>query len=414
MNDKIRVSWDEVNSADVDQRLQQQSAIERANEHYQQQVAPSMPAVSGSRQQSFWYNSLIYMTMFGFLGGALGWPLNEVIFNRLVGESEAAQVFRTRRAEISEEVDTGRITEGEGEERTERLVADYRGNKYVDVLSDDSLSEVEQQLPLAELVDQDQVSKILSTFFFTSLAGLFIATCLSIADGVMARNLREVVINGAVGMCLGLIGGLVAGVFGDFLYALLGGGTLESGFFAQVLARSLSWAALGLFLAVAPGLVLRSPKKLLIGLAGGCVGGLIGGGMFDVIEEITGAAWLSRFVGLTAIGTVAGFGTGLIENVVKTGWLKVVRGLIAGKQFILYKNPTMVGSSPQCEIYLFKDTQVAPQHASIRKTPSGYEIQDAGRTTGIVVNGVPTSRAKLRNNDRLQIGSTEFVFQQKS
>ena len=73
---------------------------------------------------------------------------------------------------------------------------------------------------------------------------------------------------------------------------------------------------------------------------------------------------ISRLIALLAIGVVAGLATGLLENVVKAGWLKVTSGVIAGKQFILYRNPTYIGSSPDCQIYLFKDTQVGKRHAA--------------------------------------------------
>jgi pSer/pThr/pTyr-binding forkhead associated (FHA) protein len=111
---------------------------------------------------------------------------------------------------------------------------------------------------------------------------------------------------------------------------------------------------------------------------------------------------------------VAGLGTGVIENVAKTGWMKVVGGLLTGKQFILYKNPTAIGSSPQCEIYLFKDPAVGPQHAAIQQLPVGYELQDLGTSTGTFLNGNRVTRSRLRNNDRIQIGSTVFLFQEKT
>ena len=104
---------------------------------------------------------------------------------------------------------------------------------------------------------------------------------------------------------------------------------------------------------------MRNAKKLAIGLLGGLVGGLIGGALFDPIFTATGgSALLSRLAALVGIGLFAGLGTGLIENAAKNGWLKVTAGLIAGKQFILYRNPTFIGSGPECPIYLFRDPQV--------------------------------------------------------
>jgi len=77
---------------------------------------------------------------------------------------------------------------------------------------------------------------------------------------------------------------------------------------------------------------------------------------YDFVNRfVTNGELLSRLVGTLAIGIVAGVATGLLENVVKSGWLKVIDGLIAGKQFVLYRNPTYIGASPHCHIYLFKD-----------------------------------------------------------
>ena len=99
----------------------------------------------------------------------------------------------------------------------------------------------------------------------------------------------------------------------------------------------------------------------------------------------------------------------MIETVAKSGWLRVVSGLIAGKQFVLYKSPTYIGSSPACEIYLFKDFEVHPRHAAIRRTPGGFEIEDLSNGN-MTVNGSRISRARLKNGDRIQIGSTMFLF----
>jgi pSer/pThr/pTyr-binding forkhead associated (FHA) protein len=94
--------------------------------------------------------------------------------------------------------------------------------------------------------------------------------------------------------------------------------------------------------------------------------------------------------------------------------LYVTAGLIAGKQFILYRNPTFVGSSPRCEIYLFKDPDISPQHAAIHSFPGGFELEDLGSATGTRVNGRRVRRTRLRNNDLVQIGSTCFLFREKA
>jgi pSer/pThr/pTyr-binding forkhead associated (FHA) protein len=43
----------------------------------------------------------------------------------------------------------------------------------------------------------------------------------------------------------------------------------------------------------------------------------------------------------------------------------------------------------------------------------GYELQDLGTSNGTFVNGIRISRTRLQSNDRIQIGSTVFMFQEK-
>jgi hypothetical protein len=94
-------------------------------------------------------------------------------------------------------------------------------------------------------------------------------------------------------------------------------------------------------------------------LIGGLIGGLVGGALYEPMKHI-GSEHLSRLIAIIAIGFIAGIASGIIENVVKTGWVKVIAGMIAGKQFVLYRNPTYIGSSPQSHIYLFKDPESRP------------------------------------------------------
>ena len=120
----------------------------------------------------------------------------------------------------------------------------------------------------------------------------------------------------------------------------------------------IEWGVLGLFLAAGPGLLMRNTRKLAIGLAGGLLGGAVGGLLFVPLQKlaetdffssfISNAESLSRLIGMITIGMVAGVETGVLENVVKSGWFKVTEGIIAGKQFVLYRNPTYIGSSPLC------------------------------------------------------------------
>ncbi|HWL09975.1 MAG TPA: FHA domain-containing protein [Planctomicrobium sp.] len=411
-DNKIRITLDDLNSAEVDRKLQQQSALNRATVHYQQQTP--LPGNSGVvKSGSLWRHSLVYMTLFGFLGGLCAWIPGEAVWQVMNFPENQARRINQDLEKLREEVDKGDLPENLVPSRLEQLREKYPYGTYAALITDQTLTEAERDQPLAQLFEDWELFTKIASMFLLTVAGISIAFFLSIADGVMGRNLRDVMINGAIGLCLGLVGGILVALTVDSIYHGLSGGSSDIGMGQQIFARAVAWAFLGIFLAVAPGIAMRSSKKLIIGLCGGGIGGLVGGVLFDPVVLLTGSDWMSRLVGLTSIGAVAGLATGLIENVAKTGWLKVTEGLIAGKQFILYKNPTRIGSSPQCEIYLFKDPRIAPHHAAIHRTPHGFEIQDLQSSGGTLVNGSPVHRTRLRHLDQVHIGGTTFLFQEK-
>lgn len=407
---KIRVSWEEMNSPEVDLKIKQQEMLGRAQDHQRQQGPPPLP---GKRQGgSLLRNAIVYMALFGLVGGILAWFLGEMAMVVFPDRREAAGEFLYHYEQIETQLARGEITEAEAQRLTAELGVEYGGNSYVTILTDESLDDAERDRRISEMAGKDMITGLIGTSMLFFSVGVTIAISLAIADHVTGRNWRGVIISGSVASVLGLIGGAVGGIAANILYGMLGGGGGGASV-KQIIARMLGWAVLEVFLAIAPGVVLRSWKRFGIGLAGGFLGGLFGGLLFDPIAMATNSGVLSRFVAISAIGVVAGVGTGLIENVAKSGWLRVVGGLIAGKQFIIYKNPTYLGSSPQCEIYLFKDPQVGPRHAAIHTVAGGYELEDLQSGTGTLVNSRPVSRVRLRNNDQVQVGATILLFQEK-
>ncbi len=406
---KIRVSWEEMNSPEVDLKIKQQEMLGRAQDHQRQQGPPPLP---GKRQGgSLLRNAIVYMALFGLAGGILAWFLGEMAMVVFPDRREAAGEFFYHYEQIEMQLARGEITEAEAQRLTDELGVEYGDNPYVAILTDESLDDAEKDRRISAMAGKDTITGLIGTSMLFFSVGVTIAISLAIADHVTGRNWRGVVVNGSVASVLGLIGGAVGGIAANILYSMLGGGGEAS--VKQIIARMLGWAVLGVFLAIAPGVVLRSWKRFGIGLAGGFLGGLFGGLLFDPIAMVTDSGVLSRCVAIVAIGVVAGVGTGLIENVAKSGWLRVVGGLIAGKQFIIYKNPTYLGSSPQCEIYLFKDPQVGPRHAAIHTVAGGYELEDLQSGTGTLVNSRPVSRVRLRSNDQVQVGATILLFQEK-
>jgi pSer/pThr/pTyr-binding forkhead associated (FHA) protein len=82
---------------------------------------------------------------------------------------------------------------------------------------------------------------------------------------------------------------------------------------------------------------------------------------------------------------------------------------VNGKPHELQKTSVVIGRSKDCDIRI-SDPNVSRRHAEVRQEGSTYWIVDLGSTNGISVNGHALKRAKLDDDDRIALGSTELVF----
>ena len=82
---------------------------------------------------------------------------------------------------------------------------------------------------------------------------------------------------------------------------------------------------------------------------------------------------------------------------------------VNGQSHDLRKPSVVVGRSKDCDIRI-SDPNVSRRHAEIRQEGSTYWVVDLGSTNGISVNGRALKRAKLDDEDRITLGSTEIVF----
>src|SRR4029077_11133393 len=123
-----------------------------------------------------------------------------------------------------------------------------------------------------------------------------------------------------------------------------------------------------------------------------------------------GKATLSRGVGFAVIGLFVGLFVGLVELWQRTAWLYMKKGPLAGKQFVLHRNPTVLGSSPKADVYLFKDEAIEPRHALIHNRGGRYEIEDCDTPDGTYVNGIPIKKQVLQSGDQIVLGKTVLEF----
>jgi hypothetical protein len=73
----------------------------------------------------------------------------------------------------------------------------------------------------------------------------------------------------------------------------------------------------------------------------------------------------------------------------------------------------VIGRSKESDIRI-SDPNVSRRHAEIRQDGSVYWIVDLGSTNGVSVNGREVKRAKLDDEDRITLGSTELVFRRSN
>jgi hypothetical protein len=256
--------------------------------------------------------------------------------------------------------------------------------------------------------------------------GLFLGA----AEGIICRNLLRALKCGAVGLGVGFIGGLVALIPTGIVFTLMSQVALSlwknpqphampTGLALLVLmmGRAAAWSIAAIPAGMGQGLALRERKVIINGLVGAVLGGLLGGLVFDPISLVLitadGKATYSRAVGFAVIGCFVGLFVGLVEGWTKTAWLLMQKGPLAGKQFILFRDTTVLGSSPKADIYLFKDDAIEPRHALITNRAGRFEIEDCTTPDGTYVNGIPITRTVLNHGDQIVLGKTVLEFLMK-
>ena len=257
--------------------------------------------------------------------------------------------------------------------------------------------------------------------------GSLIAVFLGAAEGIMCRNARRAVISGAVGLGVGFAGGLVALIPTAFVFGAMlliaasfakdqAPGQMPTGIALLILmmGRAAAWAIISIPAGLGQGIALREKKIVFNGVLGGALGGLIGGLLFDPISFVfitkDGQAMVSRAIGFSVVGLMVGLFVGLVEGWTKTAWLLMRKGPLAGKQFVLFKDTTVLGSSPKAEIYLFKDEAIEPRHAIIHNRGGRFELEDCQSPDGTYVNGIPIKKHLLQNGDQIVMGKTVLEF----
>jgi len=357
MSDKMRITYDELNDPRVNEVLarQEEESAWRAG-------APAEAA--GQAKTAFIHRSWFYLLLAGLIGALIAWALVEPSF------------------------DDSMVQRNEG-----------------------------------------TAAALLMLLGVGGLTGLMIGA----VEGFLARNYARAARSGLIGLGIGVGGGfvaLIAAGLAGMLIGLVGVAIVGeeaasdpqhhfAGFLLVMILRSIMWTILFMTVGLGPGIALKSKKMAWNGFVGGMIGGALGGLLFDPINYLVSRgtfqadADLSRAIGFAVVGACAGLMIGLVETLAKESWLLMTAGPLKGKQFIIYRNPTLIGSNPRCDIYLFKDPAVEEAHAAIHAIRDGYELEDKGTREGTFINNVRIKRKRLMNGDQVRIGNALFVYSEK-
>jgi hypothetical protein len=151
---------------------------------------------------------------------------------------------------------------------------------------------------------------------------------------------------------------------------------------------------------------------------GGLIGGTLGGMFFDPIDRffrssLFAASSVSRLVGLLAVGLSVGLFVALVERLAREAWILVRSGPLAGKAFVLYRTPTSIGSSPQADIFLYRDEALLPLHALIHRVGQTFELHAQGEAP-VRVGGDAIRSRRLQSGDQILIGKTMLQFEERA
>lgn len=243
----------------------------------------------------------------------------------------------------------------------------------------------------------------------------FICLGLGVAESIVERSPRKAAGRGLLALGAGALGGFIFDIVANIIFVIVVGIVASLGVQtaknpAFWIARGFAWMVFGVAGGIVYGLVGRSGKKMRYGILGGMIGALIGGVVFDPISLATNRGGPSRAVGFALLGLATGAAMGIVESALKDRWLYVASGPLAGKQFILYKPVTVIGSSQQCDIYLFKDSSIQPQHASIELRGAQTFLHAVGQ---VFVSGQPARNRALQTGDLIQVGRYAFHFRER-
>ena len=247
----------------------------------------------------------------------------------------------------------------------------------------------------------------LSEFILGALIGLCVGMLIGFAEGIPTRNFFKIIRAVFISGLLGAFGGSLGLPLAEGFFQLLGG---------EAWARILGWGTFGLLVGLASGIT--GGAQVWKGALGGLLGGILGGSLLEVVRGRFSDPLLGKAVGLILLGGAIGVFIALIVYMLSKAWFTVTKGKLEGTDIILDKfikpegPPVYIGSNALKADIVFPDPDIAPQHAVLKGEGSHFNIKDMS-IEGTFINKSKINSARLRNNQSIRIGNTEFIYHER-
>jgi Inner membrane component of T3SS, cytoplasmic domain len=240
-----------------------------------------------------------------------------------------------------------------------------------------------------------------------AMIGLFIAAFLASIEALSVSQWRQAARGAKFGVIIGAIGGVIGLLVAELTFDVLPG----------LAGRILGWAVLGLLVGFGVGGATRSSARRRNGALGGLIGGATGGFFYQTLTAAFPQAF-GRAIAIIILGALIGFFIGLVGELLKRGWLMVVRSQSRnareGREYPLSKTVTTIGRAEESDIGLFGDQNVLAQHAIVRNEGKNFFVSPTGGGQ-VLVNRQPVNgRQALKSGDRIEVGGTLFLFRERT
>lgn len=240
------------------------------------------------------------------------------------------------------------------------------------------------------------------------LIGLSISALIGLSEGLVTRNLIQIVKSALLSGGFGLVGGAIGLPIAEGLFQVLGG---------EVWSRAIGWAVFGCMVGLAFGIT--SGNEVWKPALGGALGGVLGGIILESTRYWFADPLAGKAYGLALLGASIGVFIALIVLLLSKAWLEVVSGKMKGSEFVLDKfikqnGPSAyIGSSPLKSDIVLPDPDIAPQHAMLKGADSHFLLKDMS-LAGTFVNNKKIEQTNLRNNQKIKMGNTELVYHERN